>query len=112
MSLNLTMHDCIVKKSIEFLNGLGLRNLPWLKLEFLRDEFYQHINTYPDYKKYLNGEDFTQKVEDEKVENKRMRKVLKNLKNSDKSLEFLINICSSELNKLEHQNRICLTDVS
>ena len=38
--------------------------------------------------------------------------MLKNLIKSENSLDFVISLCSSELSKIEHQNRLSLTTVS
>ena len=112
MSFNLTLHDSITTRSFDFLYQIEKHNISWLKGGFLRNEFYEHVESYPEYKKYLDGEDFTERITDEKKENKRIRNVLKNLIKSENSLDFVISLCSSELSKIEHQNRLSLTTVS
>ena len=102
MSSNLTLHDSVVKKSIEFLNGLEFRNFKWLRCDFLHNEFYDHVKTYPDYSKYLEGEDFTKRIKDDNAQNKRMRSLLRKLFKTDNSLDFLISLCSSELFKIDN----------
>ena len=58
LSKDLVLHESILANSLDHANLIEKRNINWIKKSFLRKDFYDHVQNYPEYQQYLDGEDF------------------------------------------------------